>query len=235
MRMLAASFRYVSVAFVGALLLACPAQAQVEDEQLWLQLNTNVPITKKTRVTLEQIARWSDRLDGLYQTEFGGIVGHKVADNVEIGFGYRYVSLYNGNRSRDENRIRQHVIATFGPVFTRFRIDERFHPDSNEIGIRIRPLIRYNHKIAPSGLAVFVSHESFILPNSTRWGQRKGYERMRNIVGLVVPMGKTLSADVGYLNQFRPARYGAKAQMDHALSVQVTFNLGEVFRAHADD
>jgi hypothetical protein len=209
----------------AALLIAAPACAQQEDGQLWLQVNTNVPVTKKVRLTLEQIARWSDRQNGLYQTEFGGILGVRVSKNVEFGFGYRRVGAHNGNTAADEDRLRQHIVATFGPITTRLRVDERFHPGGPEIGFRIRPLIRYNFKLKPNGLALFASHESFILPNSTRWGQRDGYERMRNIVGVVVPIGKSVSADVGYLNQFRPARSGAVAQMDHALTVQLTINL----------
>ncbi|MES2289889.1 MAG: DUF2490 domain-containing protein [Pseudomonadota bacterium] len=209
----------------ACLLSAAPALAQQEDEQLWLQVNTNVPITDKVRITLEQIARWSDRQKGLYQTEFGGLIGVRVAKNVELGFGYRKVGAHNGNTGAPEDRLRQHIVATFGPVTTRLRVDERFHPDGPEIGFRIRPLIRYNYKLKPDGLGLFVSHESFYLPNSTRWGQREGYERMRNIVGVMVPVGKHVMADVGYLNQFRPARSGAVAQMDHALNIQFTINL----------
>lgn len=209
----------------AVLLAATPAWAQQEDEQLWLQVNTNAPITDDVRATFEQIARWSDRQNGLYQTEFGVLLGVRVAKGVELGLGYRRVGAHNGNTAADEDRIRQHIVATFGPVTTRFRVDERFHPTMSGVGIRIRPLIRYNHKLKPNGLALFASHESFYLPNSTRWGQREGYERMRNIVGVVVPIGKHVMADIGYLNQFRPARSGAVAQMDHALNIQVTINL----------
>jgi Protein of unknown function (DUF2490) len=220
---------------VPLLFAATAAQAQQQDEQLWLQVNTNVPLAPKLRITLEQIARFGDRADGLFQTEFGGILGYKVADNVELGFGYRAVGAHNGNTADDENRLRQHVIATFGPVTTRFRIDERFSPAGDEIGFRIRPLVRYNHGLGPKGLALFVSHESFYLPNSTRWGQVRGYERMRNILGVTVPVGRYVSADVGYLNQYRVGRRGARAQMDHALSLQLTINVEGRVGPRADD
>lgn len=78
---------------------------------------------------------------------------------------------------------------------------------------------------------MFGGHESFILPNSTVWGQRAGYKRMGNIAGINVPIGKALSADVGYLNQFRPGCDGARLLMDHALSLQPTMlpsSYGEV-------
>jgi hypothetical protein len=206
-------------------LVASPARAQQEDEQLWLQVNTNVALADGVRVTLEQIARGSNRQDGLYQTEFGGLLGIRAADGVELGFGYRRVGAHNGNTGADENRLRQQVVATFGRITTRFRVDERFNPRGSEVGFRIRPLIRYNHPLGKKGLALFVSHESFILPNGTSWGQRSGYERMRNIVGIALPIGSQVAADIGYLNQYRLAQGTARSQMDHALTMQLTINL----------
>lgn len=225
----------VAASMAAMTLMSTPARAQQEDGQLWLQVNTNVPLADKLRITLEQIARFSDRQDGLYQTEFGGLLGYRVAKNVELGFGYRWVGAHNGNTGADENRIRQQVVATFGPVTTRFRIDERFNPRGSEIGVRIRQLVRYNHKVGRKGVALFISHESFYLPNTTSWGQRSGYERMRNLVGVAVPIGKAISADIGYLNQYRFGRAGARPQMDHALSLQLTINFRDLVAPHVHD
>ena len=217
------------------LLAAVPAHAQEHDEQLWLQLNTNVPVADGVRVTLEQIGRFSDRQEGLYQTEFGAILGVQAAKGIELGFGYRRVDFHNANMARGEHRLRQHVVASFGAFTTRLRVDERFYPDDDEIGFRIRPLIRYNLKLSGTRVVPFYSHESFIMPNTTTWGQRAGYERMRNIVGVGVPVARGMSADIGYLNQFRPGRSGARDQMEHALTVQMTINLGDITGPHIDD
>jgi hypothetical protein len=220
-----------------AMLMMAPvtAHAQQQDGQLWTQINTNVPLTEDVRVTLEQIARFSDRQDGLYQTEFGALLGIKAAKGIELGLGYRKVGAHNGNTGADEDRFRQQVVGTFGPVTTRFRIDERFNPRGDEIGFRIRPLVRYNYRLGRGKTALFASHESFFLPNSTRWGQRSGYERMRNIVGVMLPIGPRMMADIGYLNQFRPGRTGARAQMDHALNLQLTINIQGMLFPHLND
>jgi len=228
---------YAAFGLLTLLAIATPAAAaaQQQDAQLWTQINTNVPLTDEVRVTLEQIARFSDRQDGLYQTEFGALLGVKAAKGIELGFGYRKVGAHNGNSGADEDRIRQQVVGTFGGFTTRFRVDERFNPRGSQIGFRVWPLLRYNQRLGTGKWALFVSHESFFLPNSTRWGQRSGYERMRNIIGFVVPVGRLMTADVGYLNQFRPGRSDARAQMDHALNLQLTINLqGQVF-PHLND
>jgi len=218
----------VAVCAAEIVLSAGSAWAQQKDEQLWLQVNTNVPVAPRVRATLEQIARFGDRPGGLYQTEFGVLLSYQAVDGVELGFGYRKVGTHNGNAAADEDRLRQQLVATHGPIFVRFRVDERFNPRGDEIGFRVRPLLRYNHRLSSRGLALFISHESFFLPNSTRWGQRRGYERMRNIVGFVVPLGRGVSIDAGYLNQYRLARAGARAQMDHALNLQLTINLRSI-------
>lgn len=217
-----------------ALAFAVPVAAQQQDEQVWLQVNTNVPVADRWRMTLEQIARFGERAEGLYQTEFGGLIGYKLTPRVELGGGYRKVGFHNGNTAPNEDRLRQQVVATFGPVTTRLRVDELFLSTGGEVGFRVRPLLRYSRPVG-NRLAVFVSHESFFLPNSTRWGQRAGYERMRNLIGVTVPVGRQVAADIGYLNQYRFARGGAPAQMDDALNLQLTINLDATPHPLADD
>ena len=225
----------ISLTLVPLALVARPAAAQQQDVQLWSQVNVNVPLAEGAKLTLEQIARVSDRQDGLYQTEYGALLGLRVAPGIELGLGYRRVGAHNGNNGADEDRLRQQVVGTFGRFVTRFRVDERFNPRGDEVGFRIRPLLRYNHPLARKGVALFVSHESFFLPNSTSWGQRRGYERMRNIVGATLPIGRDIAADLGYLNQYRFARGTARAEMDHALTLQVTVNLGAVLSQMVHD
>lgn len=221
-------FRAVAIPILLIVLTSEPARAQQVDTQAWEQLNVVLPVAPQLRVTLEEIARTSDRQGGVYTSEFGGLIGWQVTKGVELGFGYRYVSYYNANTALDENRLRQQVVFTSGRFAGRLRLDERFSVRRGEVGFRIRPLLRYNLPIVPKRLTLFVSHESFLLPNSTHWGQREGYERMRNILGFSFPLSKAATADVGYLNQYRFGRYGARAQMDHALNIQLTINLGKL-------
>ncbi|SOB86717.1 Protein of unknown function [Sphingomonas guangdongensis] len=220
----------------ATLLAATPAAAQTQhDAQAWWQLNAVVPLTERLRLTVEQIARASDHQGGLYQTEVGAILGYRAVDGVELAIGYRRVGGHNGAAGANEDRLRQHVVVTAGRSVGRLRVDQRFRNDQPGIGVRIRPLLRYNLPVRGAGLALFYSHESFILPNSTRWGQRRGYERMRNIVGVALPIARGVSADVGYLNQYRLGRSAVPAQMEHALLVQLTLSMAGGSAAQVDD
>ncbi|WP_308462207.1 DUF2490 domain-containing protein [Sphingomonas citri] len=216
----------LSAPLAALLLCAAPAAAQVEDRQLWEQVNLVVPLTPEVRVTLEQIGRWGDRIEGLTQTEVGGLLGYKLSSAIELGVGYRYVGLYSATGPTvHENRLRQQVVLTRGRLLGRLRVDERLNPGGSEIGVRVRPLARYNHPLGSRGYALYASHESFIVPNSTAWGQRSGYERMRNMAGVTLPfVRRKVMLDIGYLNQYRFGLGGARPQMEHALSLQLTIN-----------
>jgi hypothetical protein len=222
-------------ALLALTLWATPAFAQQQDKQLWLQLNANLPLSENDRLTVEQIERFGDRQGGLFQTEFGVLVSHRLNKQIEIAAGYRRVGSHNDNSANDEDRWRQQMIGTFGRAMIRLRLDERFNPGGPEIGFRFRPLLRYNHPVGGHGTALFVSHESFFLPNSTNWGQRRGYERMRNIVGVSLPILSGIGADIGYLNQYRFARGGGRAQMDHALTLQLTISIKRPRTVHPGD
>lgn len=58
---------------------------------------------------------------------------------------------------------------------------------------------------------------------------------MRNIRGVAFQISRAVSADIGYLNQYRLPRGGARGQMDHALSVQVTVHVGKLGVAELHD
>jgi hypothetical protein len=113
--------RVAVLALCGAAitLSTLPAYAQQQDDQLWMQLNTNVPVGNSWRLTLEQIARLSDQQGGLYQTEFGGLISYKLVRGVELGLGYRKVGTHNRNPASDEDRVRQHIVVTFNNFFGR--------------------------------------------------------------------------------------------------------------------
>jgi hypothetical protein len=213
-------------ALPALLTIATPAWAQQVDTQLWTQANGSAPIAKDVKVTLEGIARWSDRVGGLFHTELGGLVSWKTSDTVEVAIGYRHTTAHNDSGIEpNEERLRQHVIFKLGSGFaTRLRFEERFHSDGGEVGFRLRPQLRYTHPLG-KGFELYATHESFLNFNTTDWGQRGGYERIRHTLGVTVPITEHLKSDIGYLNQYRFGRDGDEDQIDHAVSVTVNLDL----------
>jgi len=222
---------------IPLLLSPLPALAQRTDEQLWLASNASLPVADKARVTLESIGRFSDRAGGFFHSEFGVLGSVTVAKGIEIAAGYRHVEDWDHGRALpNEERLRQIVTVTLGGGFTtRLRLEQRFNSSGSGVGVRFRPQQRFTLPLADKGPSLFVTHEDFINLNNTRWGQRSGYERMRNAIGVTVPLARRLSTDIGYLNQYRFGRGRARDQMDHAFTVTLSLTLDGVFSGHHGD
>lgn len=157
---------YVALVAMPLLCHVTPARAQQQDADTWEQVNLVAPVTPRLQITLEEIGRFSDRQSGLYDLEFGGLVGWRLSDAIEFGVGYRHVGFYNGNAAPDEERLRQQVVLTRGRFAGRLRFDERLVATGGEVGVRIRPLVRYNLPHGPKDVALFVSHKAFFWPTA---------------------------------------------------------------------
>jgi hypothetical protein len=219
-----------SILVAVALLLATPAAAQQTDEQLWLQTNASVTIGAREKVTLEGIVRFSDRVGGLSHTEIGGLFTHTTRGGVELSFGYRHVEDWNAaGRLPSEERLRQMILVPLGSGLTgRLRFEQRFNSGGGEIGFRLRPRLGYDTPLGGHGLHLFATSEHFLNLNTTAWGASGGYERMRNAVGVSIPLGGQLRGEVGYLNQYRFGRDGRRDQMDHVATFTLSFNVARL-------
>lgn len=224
--------RHIPVIFL--LLAPVPALAQQTDQQLWLQTNASVALGEKDKVTLEAIGRFSNRAEGFSHAEAGMLYTRTLPGGVELSFGYRHVADWNkGVALPNEERLRQMVLVPLGAGFSgRLRFEQRFNSTGPEIGFRLRPRLGFETPLGNGGLKLFATQEHFLNLNTTDWGQRGGYERMRNAIGLSVPLGGKLRGEVGYLNQYRFGRDGRRDQMDHALTVTLSFNVASL--GHSD-
>lgn len=219
--------------FLPLLLAPLPAFAQQTDEQLWLQTNGAVELSDHDKLTLEAIARFSDRADGLSHAEAGLLYTRKLSSGVELSLGYRHVEDWNhGIALPNDERLRQMIMVPLGSGFnTRLRFEERFNSAGREVGLRLRPRLGYELPLG-GGFKLFATQEHFINFNTTAWGQRGGYERMRNALGVSIPLGGKLRSEVGYLNQYRFGRGGARDQMDHAMTLTLSLNVASL--GHSD-
>lgn len=216
------------------MLASTPALAQQQDEQLWLQTNGSVELSDHDKVTLEGILRFSDAAEGVSHAEIGALYSRKLASGIEISFGYRHVADWSkGVTLPNEERLRQMVLVPLGSGFSvRLRTEQRFHSAGGEVGFRVRPRLGYEMPLGSGGLKLFATQEHFININTTPWGQASGYERMRNAVGVSIPLGGKLRGEVGYLNQYRFGRAGRRDTMDHALTFTLNFNVASL--GHGD-
>ena len=191
----------------GAFLLAAlPSPAEADDGQVWLSANARGLVAGRVELGVETTERFGrDGEDGLYESENIAMLGLRF-DRATLAAGYVRDIVYHGGGATIEQRARQDLsvdhLATIGPlgIAVRFRAEERWRDGSSGTGVRIRPFVRLTLPVAGK-LHLLASHESFVnLAGGA--GQRGGYDRARNFLGLGVPLTKRVGLEIGYLNQW---------------------------------
>jgi hypothetical protein len=201
---------------IAAVLLVLPSAAQADDGQLWLSANARGPVAGRVELGVETIERFGrDGEGGLYESENIAMLGFRF-DRATLAAGYVRDIVYHGGVATIEQRARQDLsvdhVVRIGPfgVGARLRMEERWRDGSSGTGVRIRPFVRLTLPVTGK-LNLLASHESFVNLGSGA-GQRRGYDRTRNFLGLGVPLAKRIGVEIGYLNQWtRGARTAGAA------------------------
>lgn len=224
----ACRMRYVRLIVMSATLIggAARASAQQVDTQIWIGETASVDVAKHVPVSLDSTLRFGDSAGGLYQWARGGFIGLRARDGTELMVGYQRVTDYaDGRVTRVEQRMREQASIGLGKLWGgalsgRLRVEERFRSGYNAMGLRTRIQFRYIHPLGGHGSpALLLSHESFVELNDTGWGQRAGVRRMRNQIGLDVPLARGLRLQPTYLNQYDFALPGKRDLMANVFSL----------------
>jgi hypothetical protein len=192
---------------IGAVLLAVlPSAAQADDGQLWLSANARGPVAGRVELGVETIERFGrDGENGLYESENIAMLGLRF-ERATLAAGYVRDIVYHGGGATIEQRARQDLsfdhIARIGPlgIAVRLRAEERWRDGSSGTGVRIRPFVRLTLPVTGK-LNLLASHESFVNLGAGA-GQRRGYDRSRDLLGIGVPLAKRVGVEIGYLRQW---------------------------------
>jgi len=199
-------FKVIVPAMLVAGLAASPASAK-SDSQLWTNLNLNVELSDRWRLSEEGTVRFSDNRNGLYELEVNSLLGYRLNKVVTLWAGYTHNPQYaSGDFTVMEHRAREQV--TFdgfaklgtGKFNGRIRLEQRWREHVDGTGWRVRPYLKYSVPIAGK-TALNLSSEPFFNLNTTPFQGRTGLDRVRNLVTVSTPLTKSLSGEVGYLNQ----------------------------------
>lgn len=191
---------------IGAVLLVLPSAAEADDAQLWLDANARGLVAGRVELGVETTERFGrDGEGGLYESENIAMLGLRF-DRATLAAGYVRDIVYHGGRATIEQRARQDLnidhVAKIGPLLigARLRVEERWRDGSSGTGVRLRPFVRLTLPVTGK-LNLLASHESFVnLAGGA--GQRGGYDRARDFLGIGVPLTKKVGLEIGYLNQW---------------------------------
>jgi hypothetical protein len=200
-------------ALLATTLAATPASAK-SDEQIWTNAQATVKLNDRWRVSEEITVRFSDNRKGLYELESNTLLGFRLNKVATLWAGYTHNPQYaGGDFTVMEHRAREQV--TFdgfaklggGKFNGRVRLEQRWREHVDGTGWRLRPYLKYSLPIAGK-TALNLSSEPFINLNTTPFQGRTGLDRVRNLVTVSTPLTKSLSGEVGYMNQHGFVRHG---------------------------
>ena len=201
--------RYIAPFMLAATMgVATPAMAAKSDRQLWANFNATVKLSDRWRLSEEGTVRFSDNRNGLYEVEANTLLGYRLNKVVTLWAGYTHNPQYSsGDFTVMEHRAREQV--TFdgfakigaGKLNGRIRFEQRRREHVDGTGWRLRPYLKYSLPIAGKA-ALNLSSEPFFNFNKTPFQKRTGLDRMRNLVTISTPVTKSLSGEIGYMNQY---------------------------------
>jgi Protein of unknown function (DUF2490) len=203
------------IPMAGLLALALPTPALAKsDSQLWTNGAVNVKLTDHWRLQEEMTVRFSDQRNGLYEIESNTLLGYRLNKVVTLWAGYTHDPQYlGGDFTVMERRAREQVAFDgfaklgAGKFSGRLRLEQRWRHNVDGTGWRVRPYLKYSLPIAGK-TALNLSTEPFFNLDTTPFQKQSGLERVRNLVTVSTPLTKTLSGELGYMNQHGFVRGG---------------------------
>lgn len=212
-------------------LLATPAQAATsEDEQFWLNLTAMGSIKDEIVYFAEVQPRVGDGVSRIDQALFRGALGWKFSPSLTLYQGFAHVVVpVEGGKDVNEERSFQQVSWVMGKPWdgelsSRTRLEQRWRSNGDDIGWRLREMLRYEKPLKANSDAVnaLVYAEGFVALNDTDWGARSGFDQLRSFVGAELGLPGASTLEVGYLNQLINQRAG-DTRVNHVASVTLFF------------
>lgn len=212
-------------------LLSSPAGAATsEDEQFWLNLTAMGSIKDELVYFAEIQPRIGDGMSRVDQSLFRGALGWKLSPTMTVYQGYAHVVVpIEGGKDINEERSFQQLSWTLGKPWggelsSRTRLEQRWRSNGDDMGWRLREMLRYEKPLKPGSDAVnaLVYAEGFAALNDTDWGARSGFDQLRSFVGAEIGLPGVSTLEVGYLNQLVNQRAG-NTRVNHVASVTLFF------------
>jgi hypothetical protein len=217
----------IRLIFSGLLLIsiavfpATGAMAETEhDEHLWANV-TVIGNVGKFAYFAEVQPRIGNGVSRVQQVLVRPAIGYRLTDTITAYAGYAHVFLpIENGPDRNEERVFGQLNWALpkvagGAGLLRTRIEHRRLSNGEDTGWRLRQLVRYTHPLGdPKHVRALVQVEGFLALNDTDWGARDGFDQLRTLVGVEVPLFGRSTMDFGYQNQLINDP-GRRTRMNH--------------------
>jgi len=217
-------------ALAGFALISSTAASASSDNQVWAQASASAKLSDSWRLSGEVVSRFSDNRNGLYEVEATALVGYRLNKTVAVWAGYVHDPQYSGgdftvmeHRAREQVTFDNVAKLGSGKLNARIRMEQRWRDGVEGTGWRLRPYAKLSFPLKGK-TALNLSNETFFNLNRNSFQKQSGLDRMRNLVSISTPLGKTLTGEAGYLNQHGFVRGGGDTS-DHVAYFALSLSL----------
>lgn len=133
-------------------------------------------------------------------------IGIELAPWLSVFGGYAWVPSWPdaSDARTDEHRtweqaILTHALGEGATLMGRTRLEQRFHEAGDDVGHRVRQLVRFGWVPRGGRVGVVVWDEVFVALGDTDWGQRAGYDQNRLFAGAILTIAPWARVELGYL------------------------------------
>jgi Protein of unknown function (DUF2490) len=222
--------RICTGALAGFALISSTAASASSDNQVWAQASASAKLSDRWRLSGEVVSRFSDNRNGLYEVEATALVGYRLNKTVTVWAGYVHDPQYSGgdftvmeHRAREQVTFDNVAKLGSGKLNARIRMEQRWRDGVDGTGWRLRPYAKLSLPLKGK-TALNLSNETFFNLNRNSFQKQSGLDRMRNLVSISTPLGKTLTGEAGYLNQHGFVR-GGEDTSDHVAYFALSLSL----------
>lgn len=196
-----------------------------QDEQLWLNLTAMGPVSGDLIYFAEIQPRLSNGISQVDQTLLRGAIGWKLSPKVSVYQGYAHITAGDANEERSFQQFNWTIGKPWGgELSSRTRLEQRWRSDGEDMGWRLREMLRYEKPLKADSQAVnaLVYAEGFAALNSTDWGARAGFDQLRSFAGAEIALTGKSTMEIGYLNQL-VNQSGGQTRVNHVASLSLFF------------
>lgn len=203
--------------------MAAPVRAQSTvldnwDAQLWVQWNSQIPVSKTWNLLFEGQPRWNQNFNHFDQVVLRTGVAKRLTPKLQLGAAYAFVPRHTVIGTLYEHQAYQQLVVTLPRVGkwapqVRVREDQRYLSQWGELSHRVREQIRVTRPMPGAASWTLVLHqELFYNWDQTPFGPSSGLDQHRLFVGVQHPITRDIAIETGYMWQdvfrlgFRPER-----------------------------
>lgn len=194
----------------------------------WVTGFVNAPMGSHFTFSLQLEPRFSFTDPGLDRTLIRPGVRLNLPFGLSIGGGVSWFHVFTSPASRNDEfqtweDIQHHVQLGSLSLTNRLRLEERFLQGRDDVGLRLRYLIRGQVPVNSRGLSAVAWNELFVNTNNVSDGPSAGVDQNRTFVGANERFNDEFQVELGYMLNYTPKPSGPN-QMNHVVVITTTYN-----------